>query len=150
MQNSSIALLDSSIPHHFRLKPNFDGTVGDDGEVDDVSSIESSDDVPSRNKLKMISEIKVDIQNNKHDTKKKKTVVKKPLSPSQTENKQGDIQESRPTTSDHRASAKTTDSQNPATPKVEESLMSPKMKTKPKPNPLDGVRAFLTELPPEE
>jgi hypothetical protein len=98
----------------------------------------------------MISEIKVDVQNNKNEqTKKKKNVVKKPLSPSQTENKQGDI-ESRPTTSDHRASGMTTDSQNPATPKLEEFLMSPKMKTKPKPNPMDGVRAFLTELPPEE
>jgi hypothetical protein len=99
----------------------------------------------------MISEIKVDVQNNKHEhTKKKKNVAKKPLSPSQTENKQGDIQESCPTTSDRRASAMTTDSQNPATPKLEELLLSPKMKTKPKPNPLDGVRGFLTELPPED
>lgn len=99
----------------------------------------------------MISEIKVDVQNNKHEhTQKKKNVVKKPLSPSQTENKKGDIQESRPTTSDRRASAMTIDSQNPATPKVEELLMSSKTKTKPKPNPLDGVRAFLTELSPED
>ena len=94
----------------------------------------------------MISEIKVDVRNNKHEqTRKKKNVMKNPLSPSQMENKQGDIQESRPTTSDHRASDMTTDSQNPATSKLGEFLMSQKMKTQPK--PLDGVRAFLTELP---
>ena len=89
----------------------------------------------------MISEIKVDVRNNKH-----------PLSPSQMENKQRDIQESRPSASDHRASVMTTmtDSQNPATSKLGEFLMSPKMKTQPKPNPLDGVRSFLTELPPED
>lgn len=99
----------------------------------------------------MISEIKVDVRNNKHEqTRKKKNVMNKPLSPSQMENKQGDIQESRPTTSDHRASVMTTDSQNPATSKLGEFLMSPKMKTQPKPNPLDGLRSFLTELPPED
>jgi vesicle coat complex subunit len=99
----------------------------------------------------MISEIKVDVRNNKHEqTRKKKNVMKEPLSPSQMENKQRDIQESRPSASDHRASVMTTmtDSQNPATSKLGEFLMSPKMKTQPK--PLDGVRAFLTELPPED
>ena len=75
----------------------------------------------------MISEIKVDVQN-KHEQTRTKNIMMKPESN---------------TTYDRLASAMTADSQNPATPKHEDLLMT-------KPHPLDGVRAFLTELPPEE
>lgn len=102
-----------------------------DAEDDDEdATVDSTDDVPSRNRLKMKSEIHVDTR--KQETRKKR--VKQQQSPSQ---KEIEFDDTIQTASD------------PAEDLAWEELTTPSKSRPKRPDPMDGMRVFLTELPPE-
>ena len=97
---------------------------------DDDATVDSTDDVPSRNRLKMKSEIHVDAR--KQETRKKR--VKQQQSPSQ---KEIEFDDTIQTASD------------PAEDLAWEELITPSKSRPKRPDPMNGMRVFLTELPPE-
>ena len=89
---------------------------------DEDATVDSSDDVPSRNRLKMKSEIHVDAR--KQETRKKHV-------------KQIEFDDTIQTASD------------PAEDLAWEELITPSKSRPKRPDPMNGMRVFLTELPPE-
>jgi hypothetical protein len=112
----------------FGAKP--ENQVEDEVEdVDEDATIDSTDDVPSRNRLKMKSEIHVDAR--RQETRKKR--VTQQQSPSRKEIESDDTIQTAP------------DPENLAW----EELKTQSMSRPKRPDPKDGMRTFLTELPPE-
>jgi hypothetical protein len=96
---------------------------------DDDATIDSTDDIPSRNRLKMNSEVRVDAR--RQETRKKRG--KQQQSPCQEEIEFDDTIQTAPDPEDH----------------VWEQLMTPSKSHPKTPDQISGMRAFLTELPLE-
>ncbi len=102
----------------------------DEAEDDeDDATIDSTDDIPSRNRLKMNSEMQVEAR--RHETRKKR--VKQQQSPSQKKIEFDDTIQTAPDPED----------------RAWEVIITPSKSRPKRPDPIDGMRAFLTELPPE-
>ena len=114
-------------------------------QVDDSSTVSSVDDIVSRTKLKMSSEMQI-AQKSKDSKPRKKRVVKpkqKPLSPAQT---QGE-------STKQTAPPPAISSSYPATPNTQKknNIASPASSQKTqqtrRDDPMDRVTTFLTEMP---
>ncbi|KAL3809655.1 hypothetical protein ACHAXA_000338 [Cyclostephanos tholiformis] len=105
-------------------KPEYDEK--DEGEdADEDATIDSTDDIPSRNRLKMNSKMRVNAP--RQETGKKRVKQQSSL-PKEIE---------------------LDDTILMASEQVSEELITPSKSRPKKTDPMDGVRAFLTELPPE-
>eukprot|EP00579_Thalassiosira_antarctica_P011185 CAMPEP_0201919904 /NCGR_PEP_ID=MMETSP0903-20130614/8658_1 /ASSEMBLY_ACC=CAM_ASM_000552 /TAXON_ID=420261 /ORGANISM="Thalassiosira antarctica, Strain CCMP982" /LENGTH=570 /DNA_ID=CAMNT_0048456527 /DNA_START=257 /DNA_END=1969 /DNA_ORIENTATION=+ len=114
-------------------KPNTDADAADD----DDATVDSSDGIPSRNKLKISSEMHVEAQRLEELKKRKKRIKPKP-SPTQKG-------------TDYEDTTQTATEPQPTPPSKLLNLTSPS-RSRPrahnsKEDPMDRVQAFLTELP---
>ena len=123
----------SLVPLHQSQTPkpkNREHDEAEDEDEDEDATIDSTDDdVPSRNRLKMSIEMRVDAR--RHE--KRKESIKQELSPSQEEIDFDDTIQTAPDPKDHAC----------------EKLISPAKSLPKQKGSMDGVRTFLTELPPE-